>query len=491
MQNSSNNTIQTFWVALGSLSSFLVSILSAAILARYFNKVEYGTYRQVLYVYNTLLVVFTAGLPRVFEYFLPRFPIEQGKSIVWKVSKMLFFLGVVFSLALFLFAGLIARLLKNPELEIGLKYFALIPMLLLPTLGIEGIFASYKRTSFIAFYNIITKTLMLLFIVAPVILFNGSYISAIKGWIVVSVISLLIAVYFKGIPFKKIKTVKTSLQFKTIFSYSLPLVLASISGVALLSADQFYISRFFGTEIFAEFINGFIDIPFVSMINSAVAVVITPVFSKIIYEENKTDELMYIWRNSIHKSALLIYPIVMYFIFYSYEIMITLYSTKYAISGKYFQINMILNFFTTITFAPFFLSSGRTKLYFLVHFIYAVIIWITHYFVIMLFNEPIWVAANGVIIRIALIVTFVLLAADILKVRVNNFLPFETIIKIILQTTLIVLFTKFIQYYFFGSFSILLQLVFTLIIYLAFLFLTSNLFKINYFQVIKPLVKKF
>jgi O-antigen/teichoic acid export membrane protein len=61
MTNKSNNTVQALWVGLGSLSSFALGIVSAAILSRYFDKAEYGTYKQILYVYHTLLVVFTPG----------------------------------------------------------------------------------------------------------------------------------------------------------------------------------------------------------------------------------------------------------------------------------------------------------------------------------------------------------------------------------------------------------------------------------------------
>jgi len=199
-----NNTVQAIWIGLGSLSSFALAIVSAAILSRYFDKEEYGTYKQILYVYNTLLVIFSAGLPRVFGYFLPRYNLAQGKDIVWKISKVLLIAGAAFSLFLFIFSGLIADILKNPELSTGLKYFSPIPLLLLPTLGIEGIFSTYQKTIYIAIYNVTTRILMLLFIVLPVIIFKGSYLYAIYGWIIVSIISLLIAFYFKNIPFKKV-----------------------------------------------------------------------------------------------------------------------------------------------------------------------------------------------------------------------------------------------------------------------------------------------
>lgn len=265
--------MQVFWVGMGSLSSFALGIVSAAILSRYLEKVEYGTYRQILYVYNTLLVIFSAGLPRVFSYFLPRYPLEQGKHIVWKVSKMLFFFGMAFSIVLYAFSEIIAQILRNPELATGLKYFSPIPMLLLPTLGIEGIFSTYKKTIYIAIYNTATRFLMLIFIVLPVIIYKGSYIYAIFGWSIASIIALLLAIYFKGLPFKGIETETSNLSYNAVFSYSLPLVVASIAGIAIKAADQFYISRFFGAEVFAEFSNGFIGLPFVGMVTGATSMV--------------------------------------------------------------------------------------------------------------------------------------------------------------------------------------------------------------------------
>ena len=115
MINNKGNTHQALWVGLSSFSSFALSILSAAILSRYFDKEEYGTYKQILYVYNTLLIIFTAGLPRVFAHFLPRVSIEEGKDVVWKISKMLFLFGVVFSAALFFGSNSIAEVLNNPR----------------------------------------------------------------------------------------------------------------------------------------------------------------------------------------------------------------------------------------------------------------------------------------------------------------------------------------------------------------------------------------
>ena len=275
------NTSQAVWVGLGTLSTLLLSLVSAAILSRYLSKAEYGTYKQVLYVYNSLLFIFTAGLPKVFGYYLPRYSLGQGKTIVWRITTLLFFSGMLFSIFLFLGARPLAVALKNPELISGLQIFAIVPTLLLPTLGLEGILATYKKTPFLALYNVVTRLIMLVCIVLPVLVWGSDYRFAIYGWIVASAVSLVVALVFKNIPFRGIASNTTDLSTQEILSYSLPIVVASLAGIAIKASDQFYISRYFGAETFAEFSNGFIRLPFASMITGAAATVLMPVFSKL------------------------------------------------------------------------------------------------------------------------------------------------------------------------------------------------------------------
>ena len=91
-----NNTKQAAWVAIGSLFSFAVGIISPMILSRFFDKGDYGTYKQVMYVYSTLLTVFTLGLPKAYAYFLPKYGREYSKDIINKITSMFIVLGAVF-----------------------------------------------------------------------------------------------------------------------------------------------------------------------------------------------------------------------------------------------------------------------------------------------------------------------------------------------------------------------------------------------------------
>ena len=68
----SNNSSQATWIALGQFCAYAIGIVSPMILCRYFDKCDYGTYKQVMFVYNTLLTIFTLGLPRAYSYFIPQ-----------------------------------------------------------------------------------------------------------------------------------------------------------------------------------------------------------------------------------------------------------------------------------------------------------------------------------------------------------------------------------------------------------------------------------
>lgn len=193
-----SNTKQAAWIGVGSMMSFVFAILSSMILSRYFNKEDYATYKQVLYVYNTLVAVFTLGLPRAYSYFLPRVGTNEVKSVIYKISRLLLFLGALMSLLLFVFSDVIGNLLNNKDLPEALRFFAIVPTLLLPTMGLDGILATFKRAKIMAIYNVITKSMMLCFVALPVIVFDLDFpilLFLLEGFFLIILTCAQVAVY--------------------------------------------------------------------------------------------------------------------------------------------------------------------------------------------------------------------------------------------------------------------------------------------------------
>lgn len=487
MSNTSN-TRQAAWIAIGSLFSFGFGIVSSMILSRYFDKSDYGTYKQVIYVYNTLLAVFTLGLPRAYSYFLPRVSNNEAKSLISKINNLFFILGGVFSLLLYFGSEVIANFLSNQELEVALKIFSPVPLFMLPTMGLEAILATYKKTQFMALYNIITRSAMLLCVCIPVILWNGGYIKAIIGFAIASLISFAVALYMKYLPIRQYKREPTSITYKSIFDFSLPLLYASFWGMIIKSADQLFISRYYGNEVFAEFSNGAMELPFIGMIIGACSTVLSPIFSKLQHQQADAKKELYpIWMSVFKKSAMLIYPILLFCLFFSDTVMVLLYGEKYEISSIYFCIISIANFFTIIAYAPLIINIGKVKVYSNVH-LYSAIILIILEFTAVCINLPSYsIAIISTVCHIGRIVAMLYVVAKFFDLRVSQLFPFSTLLKIVVPSVAILVCTRWLLIAY--DFSNISMFIIGGCVYGILFLLTAKFMKLDYISILKPLIK--
>jgi O-antigen/teichoic acid export membrane protein len=490
--SSGSNTIQAFWVAISSLSSILISIGSAAILARYFSKADLGTYKQILYVYGSLLIIFSAGLPSIYSYYLPRYTRGQGLSIVKSISGLLFLCGIFFSLTLFFGAGLFAELLSNPDIEEGLRLFSIIPLLLLPTLGLEGVFVSYQLTYILPIYNTVTRLLMLFCIVAPIIIFGSQIEYAIYGWIVASIITLVIAYFIIKIPFKGNLATGSDLSYKAILAYSMPIMGASLAGMAINSSDQFYISRYFGQEIFAEFSNGFIQLPFVGMVVGSASAVIMPKLSSYFAKLNgDKSQILMLWQSMTIKSALILYPLIVLFFYFSDYFVVLLYSDLYEASSDYFKIKLVANLFNIILFGPMLLASGNSKYYMNLHIVFAILTWTLQYIGILIFNDPYITASISVFLMIALIAVGYIKIKKILEVDYLEIFPITIMAKIAAHCSVSILIAvTLINCFPVNDHSMFLKVGLSTIVYILILISSSYLLNIDYLKSYTPLFNR-
>lgn len=490
-KNEESNTVQAFWLAIGSLSSFGFAMVSSMILSRYLPKEDYGTYRQIIYIYSTLLMVFTLGLPKAYSYFLPRVELDEAKDVVHKINRVFFFIGIIFSLILFSFSSTIATILRNDDLTLALKIFSPVPLFILPTMGIESILAVYRKTQISAIYTVITRILMLSFVALPVVIFKGNYIHAIIGMVVSSILSFLIGFYLKNLPFKLVTKIKTKISYKQIFRFSLPLMYASFWGIIISSSDQFFISRFFGQKVFAEFANGSLELPFVGMIIGAASTVLMPVFSKKIHDKVSPEkEILPIWRSVFAKTAKLTYPLILFFWFFADIIMTVLYGSLYENSSTFFRIKLLVNFFTLIAYGPLILAIGATRYYANVHLVGAIALVSLEYLALLLFESAEVIIIVSVICQIGRILAMIMYITRYFKLSIVDLFPFGLLAKILILSFSILLLIRYFMDSYFDMQNIT-KLVLSFISFFITYAIGSFLLKIDYISIIQPLITKF
>ncbi len=485
-----NNTKQAAWVAIGSLCSFGFSIVSSMILSRYFEKADYGTYKQVMYVYNTLLMVFTLGLPKAFSYFLPRVELEQSRNLIQKITRLFFILGGIFSMILFVFAPQIAQILKNDDLTVALRVFAIVPFLMLPTMGLDGVLATFKQTKFIALYNILTNIVKLICVALPVMVWNLGYVEALMGFVIASIMTFILALYLQYYPVRKESHEKCNVTYKEIFQFSIPLLVASLWGVIIASADQFFVSRYFGNEVFADFSNGSMELPFVGMITGACATVLSPVFSRMSHEKlNPKTEIYPLWMSVFEKTAKLIYPLVIYCMVFADVVMVALYGDKYAISDDYFRIKLITNFFTLIAYGPLIINIGKVKFYSNAHMITAILVVTLEYLSVITIRSPYAISWISMLCHVGKIFAMLWLVARFFEIRLGQLFPLKLIVQILVPSAITLMLERIVLVDWLALNTWVVLFV-SFGLYIAIYFVYSLLVKMDYFGIIKPIIRK-
>ena len=482
-----NNTRQAAWVAVGNLFSFMVGILSPMILSRFFDKADYGTYKQVMYVYNTLLAVFTLGLPKAYAYFIPKFERKYSKDIINKITRIFWTLGLAFAALLYFGSTPISKLLANPELDTALKLFAPVPLFLLPTMGLDNICASFQRTKVLAFYTITTRIFTVLCTILPVLIWKGNYLHAILGFDFACIITCLLALYIKNkLTSDSIQEI-SALKLKEILRFSIPLLTASLWGMVISSSTQFFISRYYGNDVFADFSNGFMELPFVGMIIGAIATVLLPAFSKMDTGEGISQDTLKLWTSSLIKSAKIIFPMLIYCIFFAEIIMTCMYGDHYATSSYYFIIKNFSGLFYVIPFVPIILAIGRTKEYSRVHMLIAVLIVLLEFFAVKYTTSPVIVAAVSELCQILKIILLFRIICGYAKSSINQLLPLRQLTKVIIQSILSAVLPCIIIYLF--DMNKFVGLSISFILYILVYYVLCFLFKTTYRDIASSFIK--
>ena len=487
--NNKSRSVQVFWIALGKLSSFALAFVSAAILSRYLSKEDYGTYKQVMYIYSSFLLVFTAGLPDSLTYFLPKLNHAEGKSLVNQYEKLFFGLGILFSLFIYFGADEIASVLKNEALGEALRIYSPVPLLLLPTFCMESVYVREQKSFYIAFYTVFSRILILSCIVLPVLLYRADCYTALRGLVFSSFCMMIVALILIYKPYRGVKATHSSIGLKDVFKYSLPLLGGDLCMMLFSSSDQFYVSRYFGEIVFAEFSNGFIPFPLTPMIVGAVTSVLIPLFS-VVKTQEELDTAVKSWKESIKRTSILLYPLLVFSILFSLEMVTFIYGESYRNSAVYFSISLLSNFVSAYPFVPLFLALGKMKTYTLIYFFSAISIWLTEGLCILLYPSPILIAIVSVCNTVMTLMVFFTYIRH--RLKVNPFTQEVTtiLLKVLMHSMAALVIVRTCIYPWVKEESVFLILVTTFTAYYLLLILTGRWINLNYINLLNWLKLK-
>lgn len=335
---------------------FGIKTLIGIALARILTKEDYGSYRQLFLIYTTFSTLLLLGIPQSLMYFIPKAADEtEQRRIISRTLNLISVLALVFMLGLYLLRHPIANLMNNPGLADLLVLFAIYPVFMFVTQMFNSTMLSLKRPQSMARFTLFSILCDLVLILSIALVTKdlryivvGVLVSAFLQWIYARINLGRFAV---GTDWKEIKGLRQQL------GYSLPLGLASIIGLLAVQLDKFVISGYFSTEQFAVFAIGAMELPFISILTNSVNSIILPHISS----GKNIAEAVEIYRASVRKNALIIFPLAAIFVLFASPIIRILYTAGYIESVPYFRVYLLTVPLRAATFGIIFLAFNHTR----------------------------------------------------------------------------------------------------------------------------------
>jgi O-antigen/teichoic acid export membrane protein len=327
--------------------------------ARLLSKHDYATMRQTMLAYSFIAPLLMLGLPDALYYFLPR---EKNRKhgVLIDSLFLIFLMAMIFSI--FLFAGgyrVLAIRFNNTDLQHTLKWMIPYPLYVMPAAIIGPVLLTQNKISSLVKYNIISSLILVSLTIIGIVI-TRSYTGPLFVQIYFPLLLLPVALWLS---FRNVTT-KISWpdlkSMKKIITYAVPLGLAGMLSTLMLETNKFVVSAMCSPEEFANYVNGAIEIPLISIITVSISSVILVDMTKYIQQGDK-EKALELFRRSATKSALVILPVLVFLLASGRAFIVILYSEKYLESVTPFYIYLFVLPIRIVIYGSALMALGQSK----------------------------------------------------------------------------------------------------------------------------------
>lgn len=429
---------KTIIVSFGQLSSTFMQLTLSVVLSRTLDQYSYGTFQQVWLYYSILLPAFSIGIPGSVLYFIPQNP-EKKKVVSFQTFFILNIIGLLFGVATYLISPTLANLFNNTDLIYLFRIFFIYPMLAVPIKAINLILIAEDQPFKATGFSILTNLILTLSFILPSIIslpLRYTFISANIGAVVSYLIGIIYIINFY-------KNQSFNFDFKLLkeqIGYSIPLGLSTIVGTASAQLNKVIISSSLSPMDYAIYVNGAFEIPFIGILTGSIMTVLIPEFSRRIRIDKNDKEIWNIWRDATNKTSLLLFPIIVFFLISSKEIIIVFFSNKYVDSYQIFSIFILLSFVRITQYSALFQAIGKTKI-----ILYSSLISLIINFILSWISIPILgmkgPAYANLLSTYLLAIIYLVLLCKYFNVKFSSIMPWKKLGTILVYSLIPALFT--------------------------------------------------
>lgn len=459
--SNNNNFHKILILSIGQILEKAIVFFFKPFLSRTLSIQDYGSYAQVLFIGDFLLIFFTLGITQTFYVFLAK-DNSSKKEIVSAFLLIGLVSGLLSVACNLLLTFTISDIFNNPQLKNILWIYCCYPLFTIINLILQLLLLFDNKSRKLVTINVLVNLLKVICVVIVTQLSHNTLpkIIFIIGF-AAPLFTLILYGYQLSYSVFKIKT--SSLLIKGILRDTLPVGLTIIMGGAYFYANGFVVNAILGIKEYAVFINGIIDIPFISTLYTTIATITLTNYTTLINDKNFI-EVVKLKRFTISQTASIVYPIALVLLFFSTELITTYLSYRYIASVPVFMVYTFVLFLRVTDYNDVLITMGKQSLLVKYYFIFFLTIFFNSWLFTKLFGiigSAIAVTASSYLLYFFLLRSM----ASFLGASVSEIINWRSLIYTILISLVIIIPFMLPGYYFVMSdWSKLFMIPFILII---------------------------
>jgi O-antigen/teichoic acid export membrane protein len=328
----------------GRTLAFMATFFIPVVLARVFDQATFGTYKQLFLIHSTAFFIAQVGMASSLYYFVPQFTAHAGRY----VANSLAFLALAGALgfgSLVAAAPYLAKWMSSPQLPAYLWWTGIYLALMMVSAPLEIVMIVRGRFRLAALSYALSDIARAVALVAPVLIFHRLEALLIGSVVVAAARVIATLWYFSTVFGRELRPDMTA--FRAQVAYAVPFGAAVLVETFYSSVPQYAVSFLADPATFAVFAVGCLQIPLVDFAASPTSDVMM-----VKMQESRAmghlEAVVEIWQDTFWKLALLFFPLVGLVIVEGHDIIVTLFTAKYAASVPLFRVWSGLILFVTL-----------------------------------------------------------------------------------------------------------------------------------------------
>jgi len=318
----------------GRTVAFAATFFIPMVLTRIFHPAQFGTYKQLFLIWATVFSIGQLGMAQSLYYFLPRSPDRAG---AYAANSLLFMLaaGSCCLGALVVGALQVSRWLSNPDLAPYLLWMGCYILLTMFAMALEIVLISRGRYLWASVSYAGSDLLRAAAFILPALLFRDLGPLLKCGVLLAGLRALVTVTYFRS-AFRGSFRPDRALFLEQL-AYALPFGLAVLVEIVQTSLPQYVVSHLFDPGTFAIFAVGCLQIPLVEFAAGPTSDVMMVKMQECL-AAGRNRAVLEIWHDSTWKLALLFLPLTVFLIVDAHEVIVFLFTARYAASAPIFMV---------------------------------------------------------------------------------------------------------------------------------------------------------